>query len=362
MTIGAPQMSGAAATVGMPPTSAGAPTPPVAAASAGPTQAAPLAQPLVQPAAPAGADATEPSRPSLAATPAVTSGPATRVTSTGIAASRPASGLAAAPVAPVSAGRATPGPSSAATTRASGPIVSARPLRPGIQRAPLTIPARLSEEAVTGTPVAPAAAPAGPAGSPVKVHRGSAANQLSTALEARSFTHGGEIFMPDSHGPLTTGRGRALLAHELTHVAQQRRFGSSLPAEHTSQGRTLEAEAAAAERSPDMPLAGSLGSAAISSAGTASIAVDPHVAGRPQRAPLDDDALVPRPIVSGPGSGRRGPGGAEPTNPTDPGRMRKTDQELEDLAQQLYSRIGRRLRRELLVDRERAGRAVEVLG
>jgi hypothetical protein len=38
-----------------------------------------------------------------------------------------------------------------------------------------------------------------------------------------------------------------------------------------------------------------------------------------------------------------------------------SDRELEDLAQKLYARIGRQLRRELLVDRERAGMAVDLV-
>jgi hypothetical protein len=37
-----------------------------------------------------------------------------------------------------------------------------------------------------------------------------------------------------------------------------------------------------------------------------------------------------------------------------------TERELEELARQLYARIGRRLRRELLVDRERAGMAMDL--
>jgi hypothetical protein len=37
-----------------------------------------------------------------------------------------------------------------------------------------------------------------------------------------------------------------------------------------------------------------------------------------------------------------------------------SEPELEDLAHKLYARIGRRLRRELLVDRERAGLAIDL--
>jgi len=49
-----------------------------------------------------------------------------------------------------------------------------------------------------------------------------------------------------------------------------------------------------------------------------------------------------------------------PTAAADPGNGRKTETELEELAGQLYGRISRRLRRELLVDRERAGLMVDL--
>jgi hypothetical protein len=41
-------------------------------------------------------------------------------------------------------------------------------------------------------------------------------------------------------------------------------------------------------------------------------------------------------------------------------RRGHSEQELEELAGQLYSRIGRRLRREILVDRERSGLALDL--
>ena len=52
---------------------------------------------------------------------------------------------------------------------------------------------------------------------------------------------------PPEAGSLETGPGAALLAHELTHVAQRARLGGSLPAESTPGARLLEAEALSAE-------------------------------------------------------------------------------------------------------------------
>ncbi len=238
--------------------------------------------------------------------------------------------------------------------RSAGPIVSAQPLRTGVQRAPLTLPQRAANDAAASDRALPAAVTPAAAG-PVKIHRGHDAAQLSEALDARSFTHGGEIFMPDRHGPLDAGRGKALLAHELTHVSQQRRFGSSLPAEHTSRGRALEAEAVAAERAPEMTL----------------VSPTPG-ASRPAADPVERAAAVPDPILPESSTNGRGPGlatapqrapaiGGEARRPTAPGGGQgHSEQELEVLAHQLYQRIGRHLRRELLVDRERSGFALDL--
>ena len=189
---------------------------------------------------------------------------------------------------------------------------------------------------------------------------------MAQALDARSFTHGGEIFMPASHGPLSSGKGRSLLAHELTHVAQQRRLGSSLPNEASSHGRSLEAEAVAAERSP-MPLVpGRSGHSAPDHGAAAGGA--PTMTG-PQRAA--GDGLMPEssestgrttlelgPVQRAPATAGTQSGAGDAV--AAPGPRAYTEPELESLAQQLYARIGRRLRRELLVDRERAGVAMDL--
>jgi hypothetical protein len=228
------------------------------------------------------------------------------------------------------------------------PIVSAQPLRARVQRAPLTLP---MPAPASGSSAGAAAPMPATSGAPVKVHRDGEAGQLSTALDARSFTHGGEIFLPASHGPLTSGTGKALLAHELTHVTQQRRLGSSLPGEETPQGKSLEADAVAAERSPQMPLAApSSGPGAASAAGHA-MTPTPTAAAHgpsPQRAPAGGGS--PAPQATGSASSSSGGGSGHTHN----------EQELEVLAHQLYHRIGRHLRRELLVDRERVGFALDL--
>ena len=226
--------------------------------------------------------------------------------------------------------------------RRESPLVSANALGAGSQRAPLTIPSSVQRSPAGQTGAAPT-----PGGNGVRIHRGAAAGEAAGALKARSFTHGGEIYMPDNHGPLTSGTGKALLAHEMTHVVQQRRLGSSLPSEQTPHGKRLEAEAVRAEKAPDMPLAQHQ-SSTPSPTTTMSLPTAPAMpdlsAGpsaarpKPQRAPADG--------ASGSSTTRA------PHTPT--------EQELEVLAHQLYHRIGRHLRRELLVDRERIGFALDL--
>jgi len=84
--------------------------------------------------------------------------------------------------------------------------------------------------------------------SDVHVRRDREAELLAASEHARAVTRGGEVFIPASEGPLDSGPGKGLLAHELTHVIQQRRLGRSVPLEHSPAGRRLEADAAMTER------------------------------------------------------------------------------------------------------------------
>jgi hypothetical protein len=82
----------------------------------------------------------------------------------------------------------------------------------------------------------------------VQVRRDREAELLAASEHARAVTRGGEVFIPASEGRLDAGPGSGLLAHELTHVIQQRRLGRSVPLEHSPAGRRLEADAAMTER------------------------------------------------------------------------------------------------------------------
>jgi hypothetical protein len=233
----------------------------------------------------------------------------------------------------------------------------------------------------TGEPEAGAAVPpSSSVDAPVHIDRSSAGAAAAADLRANAFTSGDTIVLPSGHGPLHSGRGRSLLAHELVHVGQQRRLGAALPHESSPAGRQLEHEARSAEalveaapppRSPGMPLArsqaqggsggqppaigasaevrravdgaltlagpgsarGSGEAAALASAPTGAVSTDERSLS-PQRA----DASAPAP-------------GPAPTT----GPRGDDESQLDELARKLYERIRLQLGRELLLDRERSG-------
>lgn len=61
----------------------------------------------------------------------------------------------------------------------------------------------------------------------VRVHTGSAANQLNKQLDSRAFTTGNHIFFREGEYNPDTSAGKRLLAHELTHVVQQKALSHS---------------------------------------------------------------------------------------------------------------------------------------
>lgn len=58
--------------------------------------------------------------------------------------------------------------------------------------------------------------------SAVRIHRDAEAAELSASLSARAFTHGGEIYFGAGAYDPASRSGQHVLAHELTHVLQQR--------------------------------------------------------------------------------------------------------------------------------------------
>lgn len=79
------------------------------------------------------------------------------------------------------------------------------------------------------------------------VHRGPAVSAEARSMNAQAFTRDGEVHISDEVGPLDTPTGRATLAHELTHAAQQIVRGT-LPDEGSDSGRALETHAQQVEQ------------------------------------------------------------------------------------------------------------------
>ena len=70
----------------------------------------------------------------------------------------------------------------------------------------------------------------------------------SRRLDATAFTRDDTIHLPQAVGHIDSAEARGLIAHELTHIAQQRRLGAALPGKDSEEGRLLEAQARVAHQ------------------------------------------------------------------------------------------------------------------
>lgn len=84
----------------------------------------------------------------------------------------------------------------------------------------------------------------------ISVVRGPNVDARARKLSAKAYSANGKIYLPGSQ-PLHTRSMRKLVAHELLHVMQQRALGTAIPAEHTADGKALEAQAKSAEKLGD---------------------------------------------------------------------------------------------------------------
>ena len=82
----------------------------------------------------------------------------------------------------------------------------------------------------------------------VRVHADEHADALARSVSARAFTTGTDVFFAHGEYRPRTASGDALLAHELTHVVQQRGSPATGPLIVTDSGGALEAEAEAMAR------------------------------------------------------------------------------------------------------------------
>jgi hypothetical protein len=77
----------------------------------------------------------------------------------------------------------------------------------------------------------------------VRVHTDSTADTLARSVSARAFTTGSDLYFAAGQYQPGTSSGDRLLAHELTHVVQQRGAPTSGPLTVTQPGDSMEAEA-----------------------------------------------------------------------------------------------------------------------
>jgi Domain of unknown function (DUF4157) len=241
--------------------------------------------------------------------------------------------------------------------------------------------------------------------SQVPVNRTPRAAATANQLGARAFTSDAGVVVPPRVGSLDSGPGEALLAHELTHVAQRTRLGAALPSESTRAGQLLEGEAVAVEMTlatgtpPAPPLLNPPGDGAGRSS---RVDGDFAAAAQPRTLPLvtpapstpDTDALAATilekmsalstpatlggatEVYSSPWSPSPAPAAAAAVGPvqratdTTPSldtttapppadgsgsASRPSDEELSNLSRWLYPLIKYRLKGDLREDRERAG-------
>ena len=80
----------------------------------------------------------------------------------------------------------------------------------------------------------------------VRVHDDAAASELARSVAARAFTTGTDVYFGEGEYRPGTSDGDKLLAHELTHVVQQRGAPTTGPLTVSEPGDALEVEAEAA--------------------------------------------------------------------------------------------------------------------
>lgn len=80
----------------------------------------------------------------------------------------------------------------------------------------------------------------------VRVHTDAQADALAQSVSARAFTTGSDVYFRQGEYSPGSSSGQELLAHELTHVVQQRGASTSGPLQVSQPSDALETEAEAA--------------------------------------------------------------------------------------------------------------------
>ncbi len=188
------------------------------------------------------------------------------------------------------------------------------------------------------------------------------ASTVSNARPVRGMTSDGRVAIPASAGPLDRGEGRAVLAHELVHLQQQRSLGVAMPPAGSESAHRLEVAARTAEAHAswqDLSLARPLGRS-VSDPGSVAVArpvgavTAPTIHTTLQLA--EGDPPPPAPDSSGTtaAAGSAAQAGAAAAGATGLATQ-LSDRDMDEMLRKLYPRLRRHLSSELLVARERAG-------
>lgn len=122
----------------------------------------------------------------------------------------------------------------------------------------------------------------------VPIHQGDHTDAMTDEINAQAFTRDGEIHLAGDVS-LATPEGQAVLAHELTHVVQQRGGAQAMPHESSEEGQAHEEQAREVQRTllapPSAPEPEELALATPS-------APIPSLPGSPQPAPAPADAVI----------------------------------------------------------------------
>jgi hypothetical protein len=89
--------------------------------------------------------------------------------------------------------------------------------------------------------------------SDVRVHTDETADALANSVSARAFTTGSDVYFAKGEYRPGSSSGDELLAHELSHVVQQRGAPTSGPLEVSNPGEALEVEADEAAKAVSRP-------------------------------------------------------------------------------------------------------------
>jgi hypothetical protein len=110
------------------------------------------------------------------------------------------------------------------------------------------VTAQIASRRGRGTPLDPAvsarmSSSLGDSFSDVRVHTDPLADQLARSVQARAFTTGSDIYFAGGEYAPRSSSGQQLLAHELTHVVQQRGAPTTGELRVSDPGDALEREA-----------------------------------------------------------------------------------------------------------------------